>query len=73
MFEDPSLVLGEETSAESSTACAVLGGDICDERVFQACNTLDEFRANLTVADGEYLYDKVRLGLTNWYLCEEMI
>ena len=64
MFENPSLVLGEETSAESSTACAVLGGDICDERVFQACNTLDEFRANLTVADGEYLYDEVRLCLT---------
>lgn len=59
IFEDPSVVLGEETSAESSTACAVLGGDLCDERVFQACNALDEFRANLTVADGEYLYDEV--------------
>ena len=59
MFEDPSVVLGEETSAGSSTACAVLGGDLCDERVFQACNALDEFRANLTVADGEYLYDEV--------------
>ena len=61
MFEDPSVVLDEETSAESSSACVVLGGDLCDERVFQACSTLDEFRANLTVADGEYLYDEVRL------------
>lgn len=61
MFEDPSVVLGEETSAESSPACAVLGGDLCDERIFQTCSALDKFRANLTVADGEYLYDEVRL------------
>lgn len=68
MFEDPSVVLGEETSAESSPACAVLGGDLCDERVFQACSTLDEFRAKLNVADGEYLYDEVRLG----FICEHL-
>lgn len=61
MFEDPSVVLGEQTPAASSTACAILGGDLCDERVFQACSALDEFRANLTVADGEYLYDQVSL------------
>ena len=61
MFEDPSVVLGEQTPAASSTACAILGGDLCDERVFQACSALDEFRANLTVADGEYLYNQVSL------------
>jgi hypothetical protein len=61
MFEDPSVVLGEQTPAASSTACAILGGDLCDERVFQACSALDEFRANLTVADGQYLYDMVSL------------
>jgi len=60
IFEDPSLILGEQTSAKLSTACATLGGDLCDESVFQACSALDEFRANLTAADGEHLYDKVR-------------
>lgn len=59
MFEDTDLVTAADGSAASSTACTILGGDLCDERVFQACNKLDAFRAKLSVDDGVFLYDEV--------------
>ena len=60
MFENSSLPHSAHlTSSSSLTACDVLGGDLCDDRVLKACESLQEWRANLTVADGDWLYDEV--------------
>eukprot|EP00567_Pseudictyota_dubia_P016935 CAMPEP_0197460728 /NCGR_PEP_ID=MMETSP1175-20131217/54761_1 /TAXON_ID=1003142 /ORGANISM="Triceratium dubium, Strain CCMP147" /LENGTH=423 /DNA_ID=CAMNT_0042995877 /DNA_START=498 /DNA_END=1769 /DNA_ORIENTATION=+ len=59
MFEDATLSNPVQVPATLSTACAVLGGDLCDQHIFESCSRLDEFRSNLTAADGEYLYDEV--------------